>query len=193
MHGAKYGSRSMMRLAMVVGIVAAFGMRGAAFAAPGGGAAQAPTTKSAAATQHTLQTYWTLLDDGGSPVAAFADDVVLTLGDTGQAVTGSAAVSSALHNLYHGAFAGRLTIDTLIIGSGWAATSGEFVGTQIGPYAGVAATGNSVAVPYTASYTLIDGMITTIRLDFAQQDILSQLANPASPLFTTPIYPGRPY
>lgn len=194
MHGAMNGSRSMKRLAVVFGIVAALGMRGAVFASPGaGGEAPPSTTKSADATQQTLQTYWAMLDAGSSPEATFADDVVLTYGDTGQEFRGRAAITSELHNLYHDAFAGRMTIDDRIIGGGWAATSGTFAGTQIGTYEGMEATGNSMVVPYTAVYTLVNGQIATIRLDFSRQDILSQLAHPATPWSSTQTRPGTPF
>lgn len=193
MHGAKNGSRSMMRLAMVFGIVAALGMRGAVSASPGvGGEAKSPPTMSAAATQQALQTYWSMLDWGAPADQVLAENVVLTYGETGQAFRGRAAISSELNTLYHGAFAGRMSVEDRIIGGGWAATSGTFVGTHIGPYGGLAATGKSVAVPYTAVYTVVNGRIATIQLDFSQQDILSQLADPSIPPSPTQPRPGTP-
>lgn len=196
MHGTRHGSRAMMRLVMVVGIVAALGMGGAAVASParcscGGGAS--PLAMSATATQHTLDTYWAMLDVGSSPAQVLTDDAVLTYEDMGQEFQGRAAVTDALHNLYHVAFAGRMTIDDRIVGSGWGATSGMFVGTQIGAFDGMAATGKSMAVPYTAVYTLVDGRIATIRLDFSQQDILNQLTGTTIPWSSTQARHGIPF
>lgn len=196
MHGARNGYGSIVRFAMVVGIITALGMSGAAAATPercscGGGAV--PPAMSAAGTAQALEAYWAMLDSGAWPETTVAEDAVLTLGDMGQQFEGRAAVMSAMNNLFHGAFAGRLTVDERIIGGGWAATSGTFVGTQIGSYDGMAATGHSVAVPYTAFYTVVDGQIDSIRLDFSQQDLLRQLAGTVIPWSSTQTRPGMAY
>jgi hypothetical protein len=127
-------------------------------------------------TEQTMAAYTQALDSGAPSAGYLADDVVLTFGDSGRQVRGQASVDAAIQELYHGAFAGRMTVTESIVGRGTAAASGELVGTQIGPFAGLAATGNSMAVPYTASYQLVDGRITALQLDFSTAEILYQLA-----------------
>lgn len=42
----------------------------------------------------------------------------------------------------------------------------EFVGTHVGEFEGVSATGRAVRVPYAVAYDLEDGKITSLRLYF---------------------------
>ena len=152
-------------LALIIGMLALGVGRGAQAAA-----------MSTGSTEQTMAAYTQALDSGAPSAGYLADDVVLTFGDSGRQVRGQAAVDAAIQELYHGAFAGRMTMTTSIVGRGTVAVSGELVGTQIGPFAGLAATGNSIAVPYTASYILADGRITALQLDFSTAEILHQLA-----------------
>ncbi len=103
-----------------------------------GAVAAAPM--SAAATTGALAAYTAALDTGTPFAEMFASDAVLTFGDSGQQVRSQAAVGRAIAELYHGAFAGRMTITASVVGQGEAATTGQFGGTQIGAFAGLAAT-----------------------------------------------------
>jgi predicted ester cyclase len=153
----------------------------------------AAVTMSGADTGQTLAAYTQALASGTPSADYFAEDAVLIFEDSGQQVHGRAAVTAAIADLLHGAFAGRMTITALVVGGSMAATSGEFVGTQIGVFAGLAATGHSVAVPYAAFYEVVDGRIAVLRLDLSTVEILRQLAVP--PADEMPIHQpsGNPY
>jgi predicted ester cyclase len=137
--------------------------------------AAAPATMSTESTAQALALYTQALDAGTASASYFAPDAVLTFADSGRQVTGQVAVARAIEDLYHGTFAGRMTVTSIIVGHGETAVAGQFVGTQLGPYAGLAATGHSVTVPYTAFYELADGWITALRLDLSTAEVLRQL------------------
>ena len=50
-----------------------------------------------------------------------------------------------------------------------------FVGTYFGGFAGIAATGKEVTVPYSVFYELEDGKITNLRIDALVEGIVQQL------------------
>jgi predicted ester cyclase len=158
----------------------------------GGGSVAASATMSAARTKQALDTYKQALDSGAPSAGFFAKDASLTFTDTGEQVQGQAAVSAAIDDLYNGAFAGRMTVTTSIIGGGIAATSGEFIGTQIGVFAGLAPAGHIVRVPYTAFYEMDNSRITALRLDLSTAEMLRQLTAPAAET-SSPVRSGRPY
>ena len=155
--------------------------------------AVAAVPMSAATTTGALAAYTAALDTGTPSAELFAADAVLTFGDSGRQVRGQAAVAEAIAELYRGAFAGRMTITASVVGQGEAATTGLFIGTQIGAFAGQPATGRTMSVPYTAFYEFADGRITALRLDFSTAEILRQLA--AAPTDAAPSqWPrGTPY
>jgi hypothetical protein len=159
----------------------------------GSTSAIAAVPMSAASTTRVLASYTAALDAGTPFADMFAADAVLTIGDSDQEVRGPAAVAQAIMDLYHGSFAGRMTITASVVGQGEAATTGQFVGTQIGTFAGLAATGNTMSVPYTAFYEVVDGRITTLRLDFSTAEILRQLAAAPAEAVPSPGLPGKPY
>ncbi len=155
--------------------------------------AVAAVPMSAASTTQVLASYIAALDAGRPFADTFAADAVLTFGDSDQEVRGQAAIAQAIAELYHGSFAGRMTITANIVGQGEAATTGQFVGTQIGTFAGLAATGNTMSVPYTAFYEIVEGRITALRLDFSTAEILRQLAAAPAEAAPSPRLLGKPF
>jgi predicted ester cyclase len=153
----------------------------------------AAVTLPVADTGQTLAAYTQALESGTLSTDHFTEDAVIIFEDSGRQVRGQAAVAAEIADLLHGAFAGRMTITTQIIAGSMAATSGEFVGTQIGAFAGLAATGRSVAVPLAAFYEVVDGRIAVLRLDLSTVEILRQLA--MAPAEEMPIHQssGNPY
>ena len=63
----------------------------------------------------------------------------------------------------------------LVIGEGTAAIEAVFVGTHTGEFAGIAATGKEVAVPYSVFYELADGKITALRIYAMAEGLVQQL------------------
>lgn len=152
-----------------------------------GGTSSRPEAMAAAGTESTVKLFHRAL--GGETFGLFfAEDAVLTMGESRERIQGRDAVVATVHGLCHGAFAGWMTVDQIIVGTGMAAVRGEFSGTQIAAFAGLEATGRSVAVPYTAFYEVVGGRIVAMRLDISTVEILRQLS--ADPADTAPI-PGR--
>jgi predicted ester cyclase len=159
----------------------------------GSTSAVAAAPMSAATTTQALAAYTTALDAGTPSAELFAADAVLTFGDSGRQVRSQAAVAQAIAALYHGSFAGRMTITASVVGQGEAATTGQFGGTQIGEFAGLAASGGTMSVPYTAFYEFADGRITALRLDFSTAEILRQLASAPAEAAPSQWPRGTPY
>jgi predicted ester cyclase len=165
------------------------------FMAPGIGrtGAVAAAPMSAAATTQALAAYTAALHTGTPFAEMFAADAVLTFGDSGRRVQSQATVAEAISALYRGSFSGRMTITASVVGQGEAATTGQFGGTQIGAFAGLAATGQTMSVPYTAFYEFADGRITALRLDFSTAEILRQLASAPADAAPSQWPRGKPY
>ncbi len=115
-------------------------------------------------TQRVLEAYLTELLDNGSYADFFADDIVVTMMDVGQEVHGRDAAHEAVRNLHEITFDAGPELRTIVYGEGIASAEVVFVGTQIGEFAGVAATGGEVRVPYTVVWELDQGKITDLRL-----------------------------
>jgi predicted ester cyclase len=50
-----------------------------------------------------------------------------------------------------------------------------FVGTHVGEFAGIAATGRAVRLPYAVAYDLADGRIAALRIYLATDALVRQL------------------
>jgi predicted ester cyclase len=128
---------------------------------------------SVAATQATMTAY---LD------ALLGGDVVLTVMDTGQEVTGKQAVVDTIIALHQQMFSAQPELTGLIVGQGTAAAELVFAGTHTAEFAGIPATGRSVRVPYAAFYDLADGKITAIRLFGFASGLVLQLTAEGTPV-----------
>jgi predicted ester cyclase len=104
-----------------------------------------------------------------------ADDVVFTVMATGQAFQGPDAVCGMLTYFYHGVFEAVAEQRDLIIGEGRAMGEWDFVGTHVGEFAGVQATGLQVRVPLAVAYDLEGGRITRGRVYFEIPSFLAQV------------------
>jgi predicted ester cyclase len=63
----------------------------------------------------------------------------------------------------------------LVVGEGRAIGEWDFVGTHVGEFAGVPATGRRVRVPLAVAYDLADGRITKGRVYFEIPAFLAQV------------------
>ena len=105
-----------------------------------------------------------------------ADDVVFTVMATGQAFTGPDAVGGMLTYFYHGVFEAVAEQTNLVIGEGRAIGEWDFVGTHVGEFAGVQATGRQIRVPLAVAYDLEGGQITRGRVYFEIPAFLAQVS-----------------
>jgi hypothetical protein len=124
----------------------------------------APTTMTREETQETIESYVEALLSGGAYEEFFAEDIVFTMMDVGQEVHGREAAKQAIDNLHHVAFDAAPELRSIVFGEGIAVAEINFVGTHIGEFAGVPATGRPVDVPYTAVWELSGRKIDSLRL-----------------------------
>lgn len=134
------------------------------------------------ATRATMTAYLDALLSDGDFAQYLADDVVLTVMDTGQEVTGQQAVVDTIVALHQQIFKAQPELTGLIVGEGTAAAELVFAGTHTGEFAGIAPTGRSVRVPYAAFYDLADGKITAIRLFGFASGLVLQLTAEGTPV-----------
>jgi predicted ester cyclase len=107
--------------------------------------------------------------------STLADDVVYTVMATGQEARGPQAVQAMIHDLYSVAFKAGVEGRVRLFGDGQAMFEGDFVGRQIGEYAGIPATGKEVRVPLCVVYFLKDDRIQRAHIYFEIPALLRQL------------------
>jgi hypothetical protein len=73
------------------------------------------------------------------------------------------------------AFDGTMEVRGLIVEPGKAVLEADFVGRHTGDFAGVAATGRDVRVPYAVVYELDADRIRALRIYLAPEQIVAQL------------------
>jgi steroid delta-isomerase-like uncharacterized protein len=101
------------------------------------------------------------------------DDVTFELVGTTMTARGRQAVSDVITWLHTQAFDATAKVKTLIADEGQAAVEAEFIGTHIGDFLGMAATGKPVNVPYCVMYDVPRDKITSLRI-FMPMEMFSQ-------------------
>lgn len=99
-----------------------------------------------------------------SDLSMMANDVVFAHMATGDLHEGPEAVARMLHYVYHVAFEARAETKNLVVDDGKAVLEADFVGTHIGEFAGIPATGKQVRVPLCVVYDLENDMIKRGRV-----------------------------
>jgi predicted ester cyclase len=105
----------------------------------------------------------------------FTDDVAFSIEGTDQTATGRDAVVESIRWLHEDAFDARPDIKNLVVAEGQAAVEADFVGTHTGEFAGIAATGKDVRVPYAVLYDLEGDRISALRLYMSLDLIVQQI------------------
>jgi steroid delta-isomerase-like uncharacterized protein len=105
----------------------------------------------------------------------FSDDVVFRVMGTDQEAHGRDGVEQFIRYLHEVAFDANPEIVTVLAEGNAAALEAVFVGKHIAEFAGHAARGNNVRLPYSVLYTLRDGQITELRAYFALDVLARQL------------------
>lgn len=126
-------------------------------------------------THEAMTAYFQDLLSGGPYARHFADDVVVNLMWTDQVARGPEAGEQFIDYMHKKAFAASPVVRTTCIGAGHAMVEVDFVAKHIGEFAGVAATGKDINVPYSVAYDLTEGKITALRLYFPMDELLRQL------------------
>src|SRR4051794_36216144 len=119
---------------------------------------------SAEQIRHTMQSYAEALLVRGDYRRFFADDIRLEVVGTDQRVQGPEAAEQAIRFLHEVAFDAQPEITNVLVDDHGTAAEATFVGTHVGEFAGIAATGRAVRVPCTVFYELDAGMITALRI-----------------------------
>jgi predicted ester cyclase len=142
-------------------------------------------------TEATLSAYIDALLGGGPYESYFAEDVVVTVVGSGQAVTGRGEAKAWIDELQHVTFDAHLEMTSKVVGKGHAAVEATFVGTQSGLFAGIVPTGRYVAVPCVVFFEMADGQITALRI-YGLVDGLAEQLTTASTIDHTRHRPGQP-
>ena len=137
--------------------------------------AQEESPMTAAETRATVEDYAAALLGGRAYETYFADDVVVTMTGAPGEITGPAAAKAAIDALHHEQFDAKPELTNLVAGEGTAAAELMFVGAHTGEFAGVAATGKEVEVPYSVFYEVADGKITALRIYALAEGLVQQI------------------
>ncbi len=130
---------------------------------------------SVESTRRVMEAYLQALLDGGQYAEYLADDATLTLMGAGQDAAGREAVRQLIDYLHQQAFAARPRLKTLLVAEGQAALEADFIGTHTGEFAGIAATGREVNVPYAVVYDVGPDKVTALRIYMPMDALLRQL------------------
>jgi len=132
-------------------------------------------TDSTERTRATMAAYLDALVGGGDYGTYLAEDVTLTVMDTGEVSRGRAAVVGLIDHLHRQAFAAAPVLRGLVVEGERAALEAEFVGRHVGEFAGLAPTGRQVRVPYAVGYDVAGGEIAALRLYLPLDALVRQL------------------
>jgi steroid delta-isomerase-like uncharacterized protein len=116
--------------------------------------------------------YW---DSQHQDLSMMAEDVVFTHMATGDEHRGPDAIRGMLDYMYHQAFDARVEERSRIIAESQAVVEGDFVGTHIGEFAGIPATGRQVRVPLCVVYDLEEGVLRRARVYLELPVLMRQL------------------
>lgn len=122
-----------------------------------------------------LESYLTALVDGGDFARFLAPDVTWTTMEDGTVVRGREAVRDFITAVHTVAFDARPELGELHVAGDSATLEAVFVGTHTGDFAGVAATGRRVRLPYCVVYRLADGAIAELRAYLSVAALVAQL------------------
>jgi predicted ester cyclase len=127
------------------------------------------------ATRKTMERYLAVLADRGNYASFLAEDATLSMEGTDQHAVGREAVEQTIRFLHERAFDAQPELKSLVVDRGKATVEGYFVGTHIGEFAGVPATGKRVNIPYSVAYDFRRGAIVALRIYMPMDELLRQL------------------
>lgn len=125
--------------------------------------------------ERTREAMTRYLDSGHTDLSMMADDVVFTNMATGEEHRGVDGVRGMLDYVYHTAFDATAESRNRVYAEDQAVLEADFVGTHIGTFAGITATGRKVRVPLCVVYDLEGGRIKRGRVYLEMPVLLRQL------------------
>jgi len=129
---------------------------------------------STPATQH-FDDYITALLARGDIATHLTEDVVWTTVETQERITGRQAVTDHVNALHTIVFDARPEPRAHGAAGDHAFFEADFVGTHIGPFGELAATGAQVRVPYCVVYDLTPEGISALRFHMSFSTLVAQL------------------
>lgn len=102
----------------------------------------------------------------GDDLSMLAEDVVFRIMATGEDYRGRDGVARLFARFYEEHFDAEAEEVSRVVGEGRVAAEWMFLGTHIGEFDGVPATGKAVQVPFVLVYELSDNVITEARIYF---------------------------
>src|SRR3954469_10217676 len=134
---------------------------------------------SAEQVRETLRQYLEVLLARGSYGRFFDDDTEFVLMGTDQQTRGAEAAEQTIRYLHETAFDAEPEFTSLVVDEHGAAAEAVFIGTHIGDFSGVSATGNSVRVPYSVFYDFEAKKIKALRIYIPMDQVLTQIGGAA--------------
>lgn len=128
-------------------------------------------------TREVMDGYLDALRGGGDFGRFYAPSVVWTFMESGEQVHGREAVRALVVDLHNRAFAAHPEVRSMVVGDGVAMLEADFVGTHIGEFEGLPATGAAVRLPYCVAYDVAGGAITALRAYFPTRKLHALLAD----------------
>ena len=102
-------------------------------------------------TNQVMRQYW---DSGHTDISMMAGDVVFTMMADGSETHSPEGVRQLLHYFYHIAFDAYAETKNEVVSDGRAVIEADVIGTHIGEFAGIPATGKKLRVPICVCYDL---------------------------------------
>lgn len=123
----------------------------------------------------TMEQYLDALVVRGDYGRYFTDDVVVTVEGSDQRAEGREAGEQLIRYMHEMAFDAHPELKSLLVDEGKAAIEADFAGTHTGEFAGVAATGRAVRVPYSVVYDLRGDQISALRIYLPLSVLVEQI------------------
>jgi predicted ester cyclase len=136
---------------------------------------------SAERVRETLQQYLEVLLARGEYGRFFDDDTEFALMGTDQQSRGAQPVEQTIRFLHETAFDAEPEFASLVADEHGAAAEAVFVGTHVGDFSGVSATGNRVRVPYSVFYDVDHDKIKALRIYLPMDQLLAQIGGATQP------------
>jgi len=122
-----------------------------------------------------MNAYLEALLSGGDFGQFLTDQVEWTTMETGDKIQGRESVRDFIVALHKELFDAHPEVKNVAIADGIAALEADFVGTHTGEFAGIAATGASLRVPYCVFYDVTDAGISALRAYMPVRHIVAEL------------------
>ena len=136
---------------------------------------------TAESTRRIMEAYFGDLIGRGDYKRHFANDVVITIEGTEQRAEGPDGVEGLIDYFHREAFDALPELKDTLFADDRAVAEFDFVGEHVGEFAGMAATGRAVRVPYCVVYDLEDEKIRALRIYLPMDVLIGQLGAAASP------------